>query len=693
MSNEINFGFSLSESELEFRVESFQVQEQLSQPFQVIVTLLCEDADLDLESLLTQSGCLSLLGQGSGVSRCFHGVVQQARFIGTAKRFSRYECVLSPQIAFLAHRSNCRIFQTLSAEEIIQQVFDDAGISDVEWKTIHNYPQLEYTLQYRETDLEFVHRMLAQHGLWYYFEHSESGHHMVITDSNTTVETLQSDMENSSDNSSEILYHPVGGGVPDREHIFEIGAAIRAQFAQVALADYNYLTPKLPLDVESSLTGQEQARLYDYTGRYGDPEQGVLQAEHRQQRHLVEQRNIGGRSCVMRLTPGYHIDVQGHPRSAINRDFLLLSVTHVGDNPQVQEEGATGEPTTYGNTITLLDADIEFKPAYHQPVRIDGPQTGVVVGPEGEEIYTDELGRVKVRFHWDRAETEDENATCWIRVSQSMAGGNWGSVYLPRIGQEVMVNFLEGNPDSPIVTGAVFNGVNNTPYALPEHKTRTTLRTQTHQGEGYNELSFDDATNAEEVYLRAQRDLNSDVLNNQTAHIHNDKFLTVDGNQSNEVKKDFIEVIAGTKQTDVHQTFDETVHEDVNSHYMANQTHTVGESLSLSISDDKQEEIGNNSTLQVGGNETLTVDGNRTIDTKGSESLQVGGAYKVNVSGTATINANGATKVVSADSIVLQAGGAQLSLSSSGVIKLTGTSITINGSAKCLVTGGAVSVN
>ncbi|MCK6265888.1 type VI secretion system tip protein VgrG, partial [Vibrio sp. ZSDE26] len=238
---------------------------------------------------------------------------------------------------------------------------------------------------------------------------------------------------------------------------------------------------------------------------------------------------------VMRLVAGCSFHVSEHPRDSVNRDYLMLSVSHMGYNPSVHEEESSEQPATYHNQFCCIPRDITYKaPKQPAPV-VDGVQTAVVVGPEGEEIYTDEYGRIKVQFHWDRYGEKNEHSSCWLRVSQVMAAPNWGAVYLPRIGHEVIVTFLEGDPDRPLVTGAVYNGLHQPPYALPEHKTRTVLRTQSHKAEGHNELYFEDEAQQEEIHFRAQKDMKTDVLNNRYRHIGNDEELTIGRDQENTI--------------------------------------------------------------------------------------------------------------------------------------------------------------
>ncbi|MCG7497904.1 type VI secretion system tip protein VgrG [Vibrio sp. Of7-15] len=692
MINAVHFEFDVQGAEHEFRVESFQVQERLSQPFEINLSLLSLDADIQFDDLIRQPAILKVNGQGTGTARFFHGVISEVRFLGTGRRFSRYQLVLVPQAWFLSQRQDFRIFQEKSISDIITEVLDGAGVTDYRLELSRVYLSHDYILQYRESDLHFIQRLMAQHGMWYYFEHTDSVHTMVIVDNNDVLLDLPTTAENASTDGP-IIYHADGGGVADREHIFNLESVNRVKTGEVTKSDYNYNYPQIPQEVTSSGLIDTDLAFYDYPGRYTNPASGQAEVGYNLSDYVVDNSQIEGQSCVMRLTPGYIAVFERHPREALNRDFTLVSVHHSGHDPQVHEDENSGMPTTYENSFVCIPRDVIFRaPAMKAPV-IDGPQTAVVVGPAGEEIFTDELGRIKVQFHWDRYGENDENSGCWIRVSQSMAAPNWGAVYLPRIGHEVIVDFLDGDPDRPLVTGAVYNGLHFPPYSLPENKTRTTIRTQTHKGVGYNELSFEDEANREEVYIRAQKDMSTEVLNNRFRDIGNDEFLKVGRHQTNEVQADHKETIHGHKTTQVNSTFTETVEQDVTVTYNANETQSVAKNSTLDIGENRTSKIGKNDDLDVGSNSNLKVGASRTADISADDNTQVGGNLTVAVTGNTSFNADKATQIISGDKIVLKTGGAQLVMNSDGSIKLSGSSITLEGSDKVVVKGGKVAIN
>ncbi|WP_063651912.1 type VI secretion system tip protein VgrG [Aliivibrio fischeri] len=692
MVSDIEFKFEVLGTEHEFRVESFNVVEELSKPFHVSLSLLSLDADITFDELIRKPALLSIFGQGVGTARQFHGVVNEVRYLGEGRRFSRYQITLVPQLWFLTQRQDCRIFQEKSVVDIVTEVLDGAAVTDYRFDISALYQTKEYVLQYRESDSHFVQRLLAEHGLWYYFEHAAANHTMVIVDKNDAIAELENTPLNSS-YVGPVIYQADGGGNADREHIFDLESINRVRTGHVTHTDYNYEQPRIPQKMESSGLIDTDLAFFDYPGRYIEPSQGLVRADELMAESIVDNYQIEAASNVMRLIPGYSFILDKHPRRALNRDYTILTVTHSGYDPQVHEDEANEMPTTYQNQFSCLPRDIEFKaPKIAAPV-VDGPQTAVVVGPAGEEIYTDKLGRIKVQFHWDRYGQSDEHSSCWIRVSQSMAAPTWGAVYLPRIGHEVVVAFLEGDPDRPLVTGAVYNGLHYPPYSLPENKTRTTFRTQTHKGTGYNELSFEDEANQEEVYIHAQKDMSTKVLNNRYRTIGQDEFLIVERHQTNEVKGDHKETIEGHKTTTVNSTFTETVEQDVTVKYNANETQSVTNNSTLDIGDNRTTSIGKNDDLSVTENSNLSVGASRNSDISADDNQTVGGNLTVSVQGNTSYKTDGATQIISGSKIVLQTGSSSLVMSSDGTIKLAGNAITIEGSSTVTVKGGKVAVN
>lgn len=691
MSSELEFKFEVLGTQHEFRVESFNVVEATSQPFKVTLSLLSLDPDIEFDVLSRKSALLTVLGQGIDAGRLFHGVVNEVRYLGAGRRFSRYKVTLVPQLWFLTQRQDCRIFQDKSIIDILTEVLDGASVTDYRFETSNTYPNQEYLLQYRETDSHFVQRLLAEHGLWYYFEHTQSNHTMVIVDKNDAIPELISSPLNASYTGS-LVYQSDGGGNADREHIFELSAYNRVRTGHITQTDYNYEQPRIPQQVQQEGFLDTDLAFFDYPGRYENTHQGQQRPNYLLADHQVENHQIEAASNIMRLTAGYSFDLAKHPRSAINRDYTLISVTHSGYNPQVHEEEASESPASYQNQFICIPRDVEFKTQKLVAPVVDGPQTAVVVGPSGEEIYTDPMGRIKVQFHWDRYGNNDEHSGCWIRVSQSMAAPTWGAVYLPRIGHEVVVTFLEGDPDRPLVTGAVYNGLHTPPYALPENKTKTVFRTQTHKGDGYNEMSFEDEANQEQVYFHAQKDMKTDVLNNRFRTIGNDEELEVGRNQENEIRKDRKETIEGHKTSTTNQTFTETVHQDVDVNYNANMEKNVAVDQTLTIHDNRNSTVGKNDDLTIKGEQSAITMGARSTDISADDTLTVGKDLTVEVGSNASIKSDGKQTIISADEISAKVGSSGIILKNNGTITLYGSDVTVDGAGSVALVGASVAI-
>ena len=686
--NKIQFDFQVAG--ICFRVERFEVTESLSSPFNIKLFLLLKLSDstytpIDLDGLMRKPGVLTLFGQESGNEKVFHGDVNEAHYLGEGLRFARYHVSLVPQLWFLTQRQDCRIFQEISVPDILSEVLTLANARDVRFSLLKSYPLRNYVLQYRETDFHFVQRLLAENGMWYYFEHAKSAHTMVIVDSNDAITPLSNAC---------LLFHEMGGGVAEQEHIFELSQINRVRSGSFTYSDYNYEQVDIPQKTFCGGGKYADLALFDYPGRYTNTDLGKEHAPEWMAGHRVESQQISGSSDVMRLATGFSFHIKEHPRKEINQEYTLLSVYHRGHDPQVYEEEASPEqPTTYQNNFTCIARNVVFKAPKMPPPIVDGPQSAVVVGPKDEEIFTDKLGRIKVQFHWDRYGEKNEKSTCWIRVSQSMAGTMWGATFLPRIGHEVIVSFLNGDPDRPLVTGCVYNGLHLPPYPLPEHKTRTTLRTQTHKGTGYNELSFEDEANKEEIYFHAQKNMTLDVLQDRFRNIGQDEFLKVGRHQREEIQGDHLRTVSGDKTTEIKQTLTQTVEQDVNTKYNANETKSVKHSAELSVGDNRSRIIGKNDRLDIGENATLTVGGARLSDISRDDNQTVGGALSVSVKGNVSIKSDAATEIISAETIVLKTGSASLVMKSDGSIKISGSSITLEGTDKVIVKGGKVAIN
>lgn len=471
------------------KVVSFSLEEEISQPFIARIVIASERYNFDYGEFLDVNGLLTLYRNGE-VQRYLHGVITSIEKSDRKNRYYLYTITLEPRIFRLGLRKNVRIFQHQTIQEIVTTLLKESGIFYYDWNLKAQYTPREYCVQYRETDLEFIDRLLAEEGLSYYFHHLKDRHTIIIYDHYTGTMRLD----------RTIPYHLPQGGAHPEESIYSLSYREKIGFSSVKLTDYCFKKSNYTL-VENSIfkfdSGQRNHYFYyDYPGRYKSEENG----ERYSRKKLAELRKALNRafikSDILELEAGYSFTLSAHIDDSFNKEWLIAKIKHTGTQYQVLEEEGIVAETLYYNEALLVDTKTEWFSKGNPKPQIDGSQIGVVVGPEGEEVFCDEYGRVRVKFPWDihrmPEPMDDSGFSCWIRVAQNWAGKGWGSVQLPRIGQEVIVSFLNGDPDQPIITGRVYNDQQVLPYKLPYYKTITTIKSKEHHGDGYNELVLDD---------------------------------------------------------------------------------------------------------------------------------------------------------------------------------------------------------
>ncbi|MCP3944860.1 MAG: type VI secretion system tip protein VgrG [Desulfobacteraceae bacterium] len=493
-----------------------------------------------------------------------------------------------PDLWLLNLRSNIRIFQNKKSIDIIKKVLKDAGINPTQYKvqTTKAYEPREYCVQYRETDYNFICRLMEEEGIYFYFEHSENNHLIIFTDSKSSHKAIKGD--------SNINFITRGSLTNKQtEYVTSIKKSCKIQTGKVSIKDYNFQKPSYKLSAENTGDKFTNHEKYDYPGYFYNDSVGKIKSTANIENQNAYSNNFNGTSLVPRFIPGSTFSVINHESDDFNIKHLLLSTSHNGSQPQVLESISGNQGTSYGCSFQSIPAQVQYRPdKLHQKPSVEGVQTAMVTGPAGEEIYTDEYGRIKVQFHWDREGKKDEKTSCWMRVSQKWAGPGWGSVFIPRIGQEVIVDFIDGDPDRPIVTGAIYNGDNKPPYPLPDEKTKSTIRTESSPGgEGYNEIRFEDKKGEEELYIQAEKDRTELIKNNSTTTVKNDSFLTVEKNRTTIIKgeKESLSIENGTREISVKGI----------------ETHTNAADL--------KHDIAGNYTLNIGGNMDIIVTGIVTI--------------------------------------------------------------------------------
>ena len=644
-------------------ITGFRGHEELSRPFHFELSLLSHNHRIAFNSIIGSNVTVSVLLE-NGEERFFNGIVasfSQSSGNVQAERsgevFSQYRATIVPWLWLLTKTSDLRIFQEKSAVDIIEQIFAEKGLSDYTKKLNGSYQPRTYCVQYRETDFNFISRLMEEEGISYYFSHENGKHTLVLADA-TNAHTPCLHYE-------KVRYQvSSGGGVfLDEDMIKSLELKNEIRVGKYSLSDYNFETPNTTLRVETESgqnLGPGEKEIYDYPGLYGKRAEGDRFADVRIQEEEARIATITGTSDVRGFASGYSFTLEDYFREEMNnKKYLLIAVDHSADQ-QGFSSGGRGK-NSYTNSFTCIPFDTPFRPPRLTPKPVvEGLQTAIVVGPAGEEIYTDKHGRIKVQFHWDREGKANESSSCWMRVGQIWAGSGWGALYIPRIGHEVIVDFLEGDPDRPIVTGSVYHGNNRPPYPLPDEKTKSTIKSNSSKGGGgFNEFRFEDKKGSEEVYLQGEKDWNILIKHDKGQRVGHDETLVVVNNRTNTIG--------------------------------VNQSETIGSNLSISVGGNKIETIGINSMETIGAAKELTIGGayqvsvggimNETVggvkaeEVGGSKVVLVGGDRSDSTGGKHTIKAK--EILLEATKITIQAGGSSIVLDASG-ITAKGTIISLN---------------
>ncbi|MGP9634269.1 type VI secretion system Vgr family protein [Halomonas sp. AOP43-A1-21] len=581
-------------------VIDFAYREALSQPFELGLNFASRDSRLSATELLDQPATLTIW-QDSKPLRYVNGMISEFILADRGHRRTFYSVRLSPSLWRLSLRQNSRIFQKVDPLSIINTLCSERGINDVVFNVIREPLEREYCVQYRETDLAFIERLAAEEGLFYYHTFEEGAHRLVFADDPRLLGHV-----------GQRTYHSRAGGTAPIRHVRKLRQTARVAAASATLKDYTFKNPAyaqlhehVGRDVEQHGQRSDYEH-FDYPGRYKEDASGKpftrIRVEHLRREALTAQAE----SDLPELAPGLRFTLADHDTESLNRDWQPIEILHHGEQPQALEEDSVGHfdangMTRYFNQVTLIPGDTPWRATPNPKPRVDGPQVAFVVGPEGEEIHCDEHGRVKVQFPWDRYAEPNETASCWVRVAQDWAGGGYGAMAIPRIGHEVIVSFLEADPDQPLVTGRTYHAVNQPPYALPEHKTRTVLRTQSHKAEGFNELRFEDEAGEEQIWLHAQKDLELLTLNDRTEEIKRDSHLKVHNDRISEIDNDDHETMHGKRHTHIknndHHIVDTTQHQKLGQAHLVEAGQEVHHKAGMKVVIDAGAEI----TLNVGG--------------------------------------------------------------------------------------------
>jgi len=520
--------------------------ERLGALFEYELELLGTDSDIDPEKLLGQNVTIRM-ELADGGWRYFNGYVSRFGHYGTLDYLALYRASVRPWLWFLTCNADCRIFQNQTIPDIVKEIFRIHGYSEFEERLSEAYKPREYCVQYRETDFNFISRLLEEEGIGYYFRHEDGNHTLVLTDSVHAHTPFEGCPEIP-------FIHPGNIEHYKQDHIDEWSFAQEVQPGTYEATNYDFTKPRADLRAKSMVQRSHphaKFAVFDYPGPHLQTDHGESYTRRRIEEHHARFEQSTGQGNARGLACGYRFTLVGYPREDQNREYLITATRfHLSSNEYLS--GMAGTPEEFACRFSALEAKTVFRPQRLAPKPVvQGPQTAVVVGKAGEEIWTDEHGQVKVKFHWDRYGKKDENASCWVRVSHPWAGQGWGAISIPRIGQEVIVDFLEGDPDRPIITGRVYNADTRAPFALPGAAVISGIKSNTHKGKGYNEISMDDTAGKEKFLIHSQYDMTTTVRNNDHQHVMVDRTIHVDGKHTETIKKDLHLTVAEGNQVNI----------------------------------------------------------------------------------------------------------------------------------------------
>lgn len=675
-----SFQFEIPATRYLLSVAGFTVDERISHPYDIHLTLATQN-NVALDEVIDKEAVLSVDHQGG--TRYFHGVVREFTSLGMDGGYDLYHAHIVPALWFLSLEQDCRVFQFKNVQDIVAEILEESNITSDRYRfALSREDRLrKFCVQYRETDLNFVSRLLEEEGIFYFFEHYEDKHVIVFSDTNSGYLYMPGKRQ--------IPFNTNDGMVPGKESVFDFIYSRRVRPGKVSQRDYYYKHTNLDLTTQRQGKASAQREVYDFPGNYFNEERGTYLANVRLERLLVLGETAEGQSSCPRMMPGHEWELSGHDYAG---KYLPVAVIHHGAQPQVLGEHAGDGGFRYDNEFIAVPATVTVRPQIvaDRPV-IVGLQTAVVTGSSGEEIHADPDGylRVKVQFPWDRRGQKDGRTSCWVRVGQPWGGGGWGTQFLPRVGDEVLVTFLEGDPDRPMVIGSAYNSENQPPYALPASKTQSGIRTRSYPNGGtdnFHELRFEDKKGSEEIYLQSEKDWNILVKNDKGQTVGRDESLTVGNNRSKTVGVDQSESVGVNKSIQVGANHNESIGANMTLSVGGFKNETVGINSLETIGGAKELAIGGLYQVAVGGVMNETVAGAKTEEVGLAKAVFVGNNMSENVKGDRTTNTNGNyTETISAkyyakaNEYIIEASKITLKAGSSSIV-MDGSSITIKAS-------------
>lgn len=674
MASTNKYRFSISgDSGYRIAVASFTAEEKISAPYTLTLSLVSED-QIKLDDVIKSEALLTIAGKD--VDRHFHGHICNFAMTGRVDRFFTYSATVVPYVWFMNLNKNFRIFQNMTAVDIARKLLDENRIAsdEYEFKLKNDYQERRYCTQYGESDFRFMCRILEEEGIFFFFEHAEDSHTIVFSDTEEIYDPI--------DGESEMMFSNESNMVAQKETIRDFTCNRAICPGRITHTNYNFKRPSLDMKLNEEGETHTEHELYEYPGDYGLPPEGSPKVRnHLEQAKSLELTVQGSGNCS-RFLPGFTFSVSDHPFDELNGEYCLASVNHHGSQSGVfGEHGGIGGDYTYANSFIAIPSKTVYRTrqAIEKPY-VRGLQSAVVTGPPGEEIYVDEYGRIKVQFHWDREGKKDEKSSCWLRTSQHWSGNGWGMVSLPRVGDEVLVDFINGDPDWPIMVGNVNNAESPALYSLPANKTQSGIRSRSYpkgNPDNFNELRFEDKKGSEEIYLQGEKDWNILIKNDKGQYVGHDETLNVVNNRSKRVGVDQVETIGVNKTINVG----------------ANHVETIGSNMNLSVGNCKTEFVAVNTAETIGGAKELSVGAAYAVTVGGAMNTAVGLGQFEEVGLSKKIIVGKRFDISSGDKIEIICGKSQFSMDQEGNIVLRGSNIDISASGNITIKGMKVSTN
>jgi type VI secretion system secreted protein VgrG len=683
-------------------LEGLTGTEGLSQLFTFHLEMLAEKpTEVAFDKLLGQSVTVTLLLAGTSDKRFFNGICNRVSQGEQDATFTQYHLEIVPQFWLLTRRAQSRIFQRMSVPDILKKVLDGF---DVAYELQGTFEKRDFCAQYRETDFNFASRLMEEEGIYYFFKHADGSHKMVVAN------TPQSHTDLGN-----IIYEEIEGGNRPDDRIFSWTKVQELRSGKYTLWDHCFELPHKHLDADKTIQesvsagkvshkfkvgGNDKLEIYDFPGGYAQRFDGIdkgggeqpseLQkifqdnkrtVEIRMQQEAAQGLAIQGAGNSRQLTSGHKFTLERH----FNADgaYVLTQVQHAGRQTGMYRS-EEDEAFHYSNSFTCIPAALPFRPSRRTPRPVvQGTQSAVVVGPAGEEIFTDKYSRVKVQFHWDREGKNDADSSCWVRVGSIWAGKQWGAIHIPRIGQEVIVDFLEGDPDQPIIIGSTYNADMMPPYLLPDNKTQSGIKSRSSlQGtpDNFNELCFEDKKGSEDVYFHAEKDFHRfvehdddlQVGHDQTITIHHDRTELVDNNEQTTIGGNRTEQVDKNETITIVGNRTEQVDKDEQITIDGNRTENVDKDESITIGQSRTESVGKDESITIGGGRTETVGKDETISIGSNRSHTIGK--------NDTLGVGQALAITAGDSIIITVGAASIAMKKDGTIAINGKDISLTGS-------------